>query len=347
MRAFLIQHGIVDGRGWVVQWVVDYTESPVEIRLHSANKNPKHVRKSFLYPPSGYWHNFRSERHDCSIRPAYTPSTPHWSNISSLASTFGWTDMVAQSTSEYFDTHGVNTKFSREMIEAATRMNYGQDVDKIHALEGACSLAANSVSSVEGGNWRIFEQFLKRSNATVHLSETVQSIKRQSDEKWTVKTDRSSANYKAVIIAAPFHSTGISLPDTLASQIPPQPYVHLHVTLLTTTSAQPLQGMASPVGSVSRSSILVWLRGVPCRRYRNFVLPVRTTERDMSTGAILRLSLPGKITSARLGTSKCSCKDNTVLRLRVLLDFTRIDGFDEIDILFGCQDSDDEPPKLE
>lgn len=239
MRAFLIQHGIVDGRGWVVQWVVDYAESPVEIRLHSANKNPKHVRESFLCSPQSTDVTSRVKGMIAQFVQLYTPSTPHWSNISSLASTFGWTDMVAQSTSEYFDTHGVNTKFSREMIEAATRVNYGQDVDKIHALEGACSLAANSASSVEGGNWRIFEQFLKRSNATVHLGETVQSIKRQSDEKWTVKTDRSSANYKAVIIAAPFHSTGISLPDTLASQIPPQPYVHLHVTLLTTTSAQP------------------------------------------------------------------------------------------------------------
>ena len=215
----------------------------MEIRLHGADKNSTRVREIplCLLPQSANISllSSRVKGMIAQFVQLYTPSTPHWSNISSLASSFGWTDMVAQATSDYFDNHGVNPKFSREMIEAATRVNYGQDVDKIHALEGACSLAANSASSVDGGNWKIFEQFLKRSNATVHLGETVQSIKRQSDEKWTVKTDRSSADYKAVIIAAPFHSTGISLPDTLASQIPPQPYVHLHVTLLTTTSTQP------------------------------------------------------------------------------------------------------------
>jgi prenylcysteine oxidase / farnesylcysteine lyase len=40
-----------------------------------------------------------------------------------------------------------------------------------------------------------------------------------------------------VILAAPYHTSHISLPDNLSSLIPPQPYIHLHVTLLTTTSA--------------------------------------------------------------------------------------------------------------
>jgi prenylcysteine oxidase / farnesylcysteine lyase len=49
-----------------------------------------------------------------------------------------------------------------------------------------------------------------------------------------------------VIIAAPFHQTGITLhSDKLANDekiielIPPQPYVHLHVTLLSTTTKTP------------------------------------------------------------------------------------------------------------
>lgn len=71
----------------------------------------------------------------------------------------------------------------------------------------------------------------------------VRSIKRNSNTpvppSWTVRTDRGSKNYKAVILAAPFHSTGIKLPSAISSQIPEQPYVHLHVTLLTTTSPQP------------------------------------------------------------------------------------------------------------
>lgn len=56
---------------------------------------------------------------------------------------------------------------------------------------------------------------------------------------WTIKSSRGATGYKAVILAAPFHSTGIDLPFSLADQIPEQPYVHLHVTLLSTTSARP------------------------------------------------------------------------------------------------------------
>jgi len=60
-----------------------------------------------------------------------------------------------------------------------------------------------------------------------------------SSNSWIVKSSRGATNYKAVILAAPFHSTGIDLPSSLAEQIPEQPYVHLHVTLLSTTSATP------------------------------------------------------------------------------------------------------------
>ena len=60
-----------------------------------------------------------------------------------------------------------------------------------------------------------------------------------SSNPWIVKSSRGATNYKAVILAAPFHSTGIDLPSSLAELIPEQPYVHLHVTLLSTTSATP------------------------------------------------------------------------------------------------------------
>ena len=49
-------------------------------------------------------------------------------------------------------------------------------------------------------------------------------------------SSKGSKSYKAVILAAPFHSTGISLPSSLAAQLPEYPYVKLHVTLLSTRS---------------------------------------------------------------------------------------------------------------
>lgn len=72
-----------------------------------------------------------------------------------------------------------------------------------------------------------------------HLFFQVQSVSRSSPSgPWLVKTSASddARSYRAVILAAPFHQTGIrfaSSPQIAA--VPDQAYVHLHVTLLTTT----------------------------------------------------------------------------------------------------------------
>jgi prenylcysteine oxidase/farnesylcysteine lyase len=100
-----------------------------------------------------------------------------------------------------------------------------------------CSLAATGAAGISGGNYQIFEQFLRRSGASVHLNTNVNSILLNADSKnWTVATTQGTNDYNAVILAAPFHLTDITVPHSISEQIPKQPYVHLHVTLLTTTS---------------------------------------------------------------------------------------------------------------
>lgn len=94
-------------------------------------------------------------------------------NLTELVTDLEWAPLVSQTTSEYFDLQGIYRLWTREMVESATRVNYGQDVDKIHALEGLCSLAANGATSVKGGNFRLFEEFVRRSNASLHLNTTV------------------------------------------------------------------------------------------------------------------------------------------------------------------------------
>lgn len=67
------------------------------------------------------------------------------------------------------------------------------------------------------------------------FSSKVKEISRIPDSSlWSVRTSSGTEVYRGVILAAPFHQTGISIPSELAEQIPPQPYVRLHVTLLTT-----------------------------------------------------------------------------------------------------------------
>jgi Prenylcysteine lyase. len=58
----------------------------------------------------------------------YSPETAKWDDISDLSASFGWTDMVAQNTLNYLETHGVSKKYAYELVEGATRVNYGQVV---------------------------------------------------------------------------------------------------------------------------------------------------------------------------------------------------------------------------
>lgn len=118
-------------------------------------------------------------------------------------------------------------------------------------------MATDNAVGVQGGNFKIFENFVNRSGAKLFLNTTVslrapsfsthlrcfqvRSIlpKSESSHNWTVRSSRGSVDYQAVVLAAPFHSSGITLPPSLSSQILKQPYIHLHVTLLTTTSSTP------------------------------------------------------------------------------------------------------------
>ncbi|KAF9015454.1 Prenylcysteine lyase-domain-containing protein [Cyathus striatus] len=167
----------------------------------------------------------------------YSSDTPRWDNLSHLAETLGWRPLVTRTMSEHLLSQGVSEKYAHEVVEAATRVNYGQNVDKIHALEGACSMAASGSVGIKGGNFQLFEQFLRRSKANIFLKTPVHAISRKlSSTDWVVRSERGTTEYKAVILAAPFHFTNISLPTDLAELVPEQPYVHLHVTLLTTAS---------------------------------------------------------------------------------------------------------------
>lgn len=173
-----------------VQWrLVVYTQGIMALRYPFSSTDTSNVRNLI----------FTRSLSDiiCSVNALidkfltlYTPDAPKWDNISDLASSLGWLDMVGNSTDRYLMTQGVSKKYTHELVEAATRVNYGQvclhlliphspshrllqDVVDIHALEGAVSMAATGASAVKGGNFQIFEQFLNRSGAKVFLNTPV------------------------------------------------------------------------------------------------------------------------------------------------------------------------------
>ncbi|KAE8214400.1 hypothetical protein CF327_g2215 [Tilletia walkeri] len=191
-----------------------------------------------------------------------------WRSIESLASRLKFDRLTSQTAETWFYSKGVGKLFVEEIIEAATRVNYGQNTNLMHALGAGVSLAASNARSVVGGNWQVFDSFAKHSGATI-LSEIegdvtglvkfeggwVEAVKQgwisareaetqaeQNDPpKWYLAT-RAGKGYlfDAVLLAAPFHSTGIAILNSrAATSVPPQAYVHLHVTLLITSAPRP------------------------------------------------------------------------------------------------------------
>lgn len=63
----------------------------------------------------------------------YSKDTPRWNNVREVVDTLQFTTAVNQTGAEYFDTHDVDPRWTRELIEAATRVNYAQ-VHSQHAL---------------------------------------------------------------------------------------------------------------------------------------------------------------------------------------------------------------------
>jgi len=134
------------------------------------------------------------------------------------------------------DSIGMDKRWTRELVEAATRVNYAQNVDEIHALSGLVSMAATGASSVKGGNYQVFEQFVDRSRAKLHLNTTVTAIER-SQNHWVVTTQKGSKSYDSVIIASPLETSHIEIRPELDAMEHSVNYVKLQVTLATTTSS--------------------------------------------------------------------------------------------------------------
>lgn len=49
-----------------------------------------------------------------------------FTNVSAVSSELGWSEITSQTIMDYLDSQGIDARFTRELVEAATRVNYGQ-----------------------------------------------------------------------------------------------------------------------------------------------------------------------------------------------------------------------------
>jgi hypothetical protein len=119
----------------------------------------------------------------------YASDTPKWDNIQEMVDALDFSSVINQTASDYLSSRGVHSNWINEVVEATTRVNYGQvsnplypgsdpdcwsqNIDTIHGMGGMVSMAANGAFGVQGGNFQIFQQFIKFSNAKLHLKTKV------------------------------------------------------------------------------------------------------------------------------------------------------------------------------
>ncbi|KAE8450069.1 hypothetical protein EG329_007209 [Mollisiaceae sp. DMI_Dod_QoI] len=155
----------------------------------------------------------------------------------------GLTEVTALTGEQLLKENNIGAPFTTEIIQASTRVNYGQNLNVIHGLETMVCMAIDGAMQIEGGNWQIFAGMLNSSQALTLLKTTVTSITKSSG-KYNIKTTTPSLTssdtlfntepFDTVVLAGPLQYSNISIEKGLLKRIPDSiPYVTLHVTLLT------------------------------------------------------------------------------------------------------------------
>jgi prenylcysteine oxidase/farnesylcysteine lyase len=147
------------------------------------------------YDPSGWWQRLRlSWRYGFrtmgqmrtliqgfvnNFNQVYDSSMSKWRSIHELAERLNMTALLHRTAHDFLINEvGLNTLFVEELVNAATRVNYGIDVDQIHALAGLVSLAptVSDTMAIEGGNQLLVRELCNRSITKGYYGQRVVSL---------------------------------------------------------------------------------------------------------------------------------------------------------------------------
>lgn len=120
--------GIDEGWWNSARFLWRYGYSPITAKGMVSNLVKSFLRlydPFFLHRPS-HRNDSYSSNGSIGNRDSFTKSGYPWHSIEDLAKALNFTEMAAQDAESMFYNNGVSRLFVEEMIEAATRVNYGQ-----------------------------------------------------------------------------------------------------------------------------------------------------------------------------------------------------------------------------
>lgn len=137
---------------------------------------------------------------------------------------------------QFLEANGITGRFAQELIQASTRVNYGQNLGLIHGVETMVCMSTDGAMSVQGGNWRIFHGMVNSSKVDLKLQTAVTALSRADDaQEWTVTYNSDGMIrkeiYDAVILAGPLQYAHLAIKPALEKVPDVIPYATVHVTL--------------------------------------------------------------------------------------------------------------------
>ena len=136
--------------------------------------------------------------------------------------------------SHYLRSKWINGRFVDEVIQAKTRGMYGQNMLNTTSFFFAQAVAPGPRLTLKDGLQQLIERLILSSRAEVYLSHAVSQISTRGSERTVdvhsiAQGEPTVDSFDAVIIAAPWQSTNIEMPDVV---IPPAnvEYVDRYVT---------------------------------------------------------------------------------------------------------------------
>ena len=155
-----------------------------------------------------------------------------WRSLSDVVERVGLLEVTGVTGEQYLKANGIGEAFSKEIIQASTRVNYASNLPYIHGLETMVCMATKGAMQISGGNWQIFAHMLKAAQANLHLNTTVSQISKQQNGTYVITTNTNQPSlFDDVILAAPLQYTDLVI-DPAPAHIPDEiPYTHLHTTL--------------------------------------------------------------------------------------------------------------------
>ncbi|RCH86498.1 hypothetical protein CU097_004773 [Rhizopus azygosporus] len=149
--------------------------------------------------------------------------------------------LLNQSAIDYLkDELGINDAYAYEVLQSATRGNYCQDLNRVHALAVMVSMeAGHGTWALEEGNFKIFEEFASRSGADVRLNTKVTAIYNVTEfdqtgkpvHRYAVQTsDGAHQVFDDVVLASPLALSDIQF--GFPAERHHRDYHVVHVTLV-------------------------------------------------------------------------------------------------------------------